>query len=472
MSGIKDVDGIRYDYTNVMAEVVGTENGLTESELTSLAPDVTRHHEAMVVERSKGGLAFMGLPGRRDYAEQAMRYASENASRFENVVVLGIGGSALGMIALQTALNHPYYNLLGRKERGGPRLFVVDNIDPALISGLLDVVDPSKTLFNVITKSGQTAETMSQLMLVTGLLRRRLGKKMGEHVVATTDPAKGVMRKIVEAEGWTNFEVPDGVGGRFSVLSPVGLVPAALVGIDVGRLLAGAAAMDARLRTGNLMENPAYLGAVIHHLLDVKHGKPVAVMMSYSHQLRDVADWFGQLWAESLGKAKSLDGKPAHVGQTPVKAVGVTDQHSQVQLYVEGPSDKLFTFLAVEEPSSDVTIPKEYVGEDACGYLAGRTFGELFDAERKGTRIALTEAGRPNVTLSVPRVEAETVGALFYLLEVQTAMAGRLYHINAFDQPGVEAGKVAAYALMGRQGYEKRAGEIRDRLQSVKPRVV
>jgi len=126
----------------------------------------------------------------------------------------------------------------------------------------------------------------------------------------------------------------------------------------------------------------------------------------------------------------------------------------------------------VEEPSSDVTIPKEYVGEDACGYLAGRTFGELFDAERKGTRIALTEAGRPNVTLSVPRVEAETVGALCYLLEVQTAMAGRLYHINAFDQPGVEAGKVAAYALMGRQGYEKRAGEIRDRLQSVKPRVV
>ena len=472
MGEFGDAGGVRYDYTNVMAECVGPEHGLSEEEFSGLAAEVSRFHGEIVSEREAGKLPFMDLPKRSDYAEAVLEFAASERDRFENVVVLGIGGSALGTIALQSALNHPFYNMLSKDARGGPRLFVADNIDPVLIRGLLDVIEPEKTLFNVVTKSGQTAETMSQLMLVVGLLRERVGPKVREHVVATTDPAGGALRKIADAEGFRTFEVPDGVGGRFSVLSPVALLPAAMVGIDVKGLLAGAAAMDERLRSDQFAENPAYTAAAVHYLLDTKHGKSVAVIMSYSHQLRDVADWFKQLWAESLGKADSIDGRQVHVGQTPVKAVGVTDQHSQMQLYVEGPADKMFTLLATAESVENVDIPVQFVESDACAYLSGRTFGELFNAERRGTEIALTESGRPNATITLVRVEPQTVGGLLYMLELQTVMAGKLYRVNAFDQPGVEAGKVASYALMGRAGFEERRRQIERKLKAAPRRVL
>jgi len=472
MSNTGSSEEIRYDYTNVMADRVGERDGLSEAELEGLAEAVRGYHDEITAERRSGELPFMDLPQRRDYVEGAAGFAASVRERFENVVLLGIGGSALGMTALQSALNHPFHNLLDGEQRRGPRLFVVDNIDPVLIQGLLDVVEVGQTLFVVVTKSGQTAETISQLMLLTGVLKERLGNGMREHVVAITNPERGALRSIAKAEGLVSFEVPEGVGGRFSVLSPVGLVPAALAGIDVEGLLAGASAMDKRLQTGEMTGNPAYAGAAVHYLLDVKHGKSVAVMLSYSHQLRDVADWFRQLWAESLGKSRTLSGDEVHVGQTPVKAVGVTDQHSQVQLYVEGPSDKMFTFLAVEEPGVDVEIPGEHLEEEACVYLGGRRFGELFRAEREGTEIALTEACRPNATISLAQVEPGTVGGLLYLLEVQTVMAAKLYGVNAFDQPGVEAGKVASYALMGRSGYEAERVEMERKLKGAKRRSV
>ena len=472
MSTPGDTGEIRYDTTNVMADRVGPENGLSDAELAAIAPRVAGHHDALLAERKAGRLPFLDLPHARDTVDAIETFAASARGRFENLVVLGIGGSALGTIALHGALGHPFHNLLATEKRPGTRLFVADNIDPVLMQGLLDVIDPAETLFNVVTKSGETAETVSQLMLVTALLRDRLGSAWTDHVVATTDPVKGALRRIADSEGFVTFEVPEYVGGRFSVLSPVGLLPAALVGLDSRTLLTGAERMDARLQTGRLERNPAYLAAAVHYLLDSKHGKSIAVMMSYSHALRDVADWFRQLWAESLGKAKSLDDRTVHIGQTPVKAVGPTDQHSQVQLYVEGPADKMFTFLAVDEPAHDVGIPDEYPDVEACAYLGGRTFGELLAAERTGTAIALTESARPNATLTLPRLDPAALGALLLMLEVQTVMAGRLYNVNPFDQPGVEAGKVAAYALMGRKGHEKRRKEIEEASGHTQPRII
>ncbi|MEL6904308.1 MAG: glucose-6-phosphate isomerase [Planctomycetota bacterium] len=446
------------DYTNALDTAVGPEQGIAAADLEALRAPSEAALAAVQARRDKD-LRWLDLPHQDDVARDVMDYAASVKGRFENVVVLGIGGSALGNRALHAALSSPFHDIAPRE--GHPRLFVLDNVDPDLVGEFLDTFDVSKCVFNVISKSGSTAETMSQFLV----FRQKLVEKLGEeghrsHVVVTTDAEKGVLRPIVDAEGYRSFVVPDGVGGRFSVLSPVGLVSSALVGLDVPGLLAGAAAMDERCRTASFDENPALVYAALQFLMQEKKGKPMSVTFSYSQRLALVADWYAQLLAESIGKRKSRDGDDVFVGPTPIKAVGVTDQHSQVQLYVEGPFDKWFTLLSVERPDHTVEIPERYAEHDALSYLGGRTMNDLFHAERDGTRIALTDAQRPNVTITFPQVTAHTVGQYLYLMELAVAVMGEHYGIDAFDQPGVEAGKVAAYALMGRAGYDERRREI------------
>jgi glucose-6-phosphate isomerase len=448
---------IRLDHTYAMSTAVG-EHGLSEAEISALAEPSARALAAVQARRTKD-LRWLDLPHRDAVRKTILDYAASVRGRFENVCVLGIGGSALGNTALHTALNGPFHDLF--PPQGRPRLLVLDNIDPELIAPFLESVDPTRTVFNVISKSGTTAETMSQFLVLRAELVRRLGEKAHrDHIVITTDESKGVLRTIVARDGYRSFGVPDGVGGRFSVLSEVGLVSSALIGIDVEALHAGAAAMDQRCRAPDLLENPALLHAALQFLLHTRRALPMAVTFAYSHRLRNVADWYAQLLAESLGKKHSRSGAVVHRGPTPIRAVGVTDQHSQVQLYAEGPFDKWFTFLAVDEPEKDTPIPHAYPDLEGVAYLGGRSLKELFQAEREGTRIALTEAGRPCAVVALPRVQAHTVGQLLYLLELSVAVMGEHYDVDAFDQPGVEAGKIAAYALMGRKGYEKRRAEI------------
>ncbi|MCZ6597439.1 MAG: glucose-6-phosphate isomerase [Planctomycetota bacterium] len=463
------MSAIRLDYTNVLAEVVGPEHGLTDEELAQMAAPSAGALASVLARRTKD-LRWLDLPYQDDVLRRVTDFAASVRGRFRNVVVLGIGGSALGNTALHSALNSPYHNIA--PPAGLPRLFVLDNVDPDLVGEFLDHFDPAETLFNTISKSGGTAEPMSQFLLFRQELIDRLGEEgHREHMVVTTDARTGDLREIVRREGYESFVVPDGVGGRFSVLSPVGLVPAALVGIDVEGLLEGAADMDQRCRAPELTSNPALMHAAIQWLLHTKKEKPMAVTFSYSQRLCDMADWYAQLLGESLGKRARRDGSVVHTGPTPIRATGVTDQHSQVQLYVEGPFDKWFTILAVDQPDHVVELPLAYEDLEGVSYLGGRTLEELFQAERDGTRLALTEARRPNITLSLEKIEAHAMGQLIFLLELSVALMGEHYDVNAFDQPGVEAGKVAAYALMGRAGYERRRSEI-ERAADVKPRVI
>ena len=463
------MDRLRIDYTNVLSTSVGEENGISPAELESLAGP-SRTALASVLARRTKDLRWLDLPAQEKVHAEILDYAASVQGRFKNVVVLGIGGSALGNIALQTALNSPYHNQ--EPPAGLPRLFVLDNIDPDLVGEFLDVFDPAETLFNVISKSGTTAETMSQFLIFRKELCDRLSEKEhADHVVVTTDARSGVLREIVKREGYASFVVPDGVGGRYSVLSPVGLVSSALVGIDIKGLVAGAAAMGEACSAGDLATNPALVYAAVQWLMQSKKSKPISVTFAYSSRLSSLGDWYAQLLAESLGKKKSRSGKDVFAGPTPVRAVGVTDQHSQVQLYAEGPFDKWFTFLCVDQADHAVTVPGAWEDLEGTAYLAGRTLNELFEAEREGTRIALTEARRPNLSIHFPSVTPHTVGQYLYLMELAVAVMGEHYGVDAFDQPGVEAGKVAAYALMGREGYEKRRAEI-ESARPKAPRVV
>jgi glucose-6-phosphate isomerase len=460
-------DQLRVSWKNVLDSAVGAEHGLKEKELDRLAPRVGQIVDEIQAQRQAGKLPYRDLPYREDLVQGVEAQTAVFKRGCENLVVLGIGGSALGNIALHTALRSPAYNLLPAAKRGGPRLFVMDNVDPVQFGSLLDVLADQldETLFNVISKSGETAETAAQFLIIRDMLIRRLGvQEARRRIIAITDASSGTMRRIVEAEGYSALPVPEGVGGRFSVLSPVGLFSAAMCGIDIRQLLAGAADMDRRVRGRDPRRNPAAILAAVHWLMFNK-GKKLHVMMPYSYQLKDLADWFRQLWAESLGKQKSLDGRDVFAGPTPIKALGTTDQHSQVQLYREGPNDKVITFLAVERFERDVPIPEAPPSGGEMAYLAGHSMAELINAEREATEQALVASGRPCLRVIFPRINEATVGQFLYLYETATSIAGALFGINPYDQPAVELGKKYTFALMGRTGYEKVAAQLREQMR-------
>ncbi len=457
---------LRLDFNNMMESYAG-EHAISEKELAELAPKIAEAEEAMKTKRAEGKMDWRDLPYNQDQVvEDIVQYAHRVKDQFEVFVVLGIGGSALGPIALQQALNHPYYNELPREQRGGwPRFYVADNVDPERLLALFDVADPTKTLFNVTSKSGGTSETMSQFMIIKQLLEEKLGaEEAARHIVVTTDAVKGNLRPICEKEGYQSFVIPAGVGGRFSELCPVGLLPAAMAGIDIKELLAGAAYMDELCMEEDTYKNPGAMYGILSYLA-MQQGKNIQVMMPYADSLRYMSDWFAQLWAESLGKKYNLKGEEVHVGQTPVKALGVTDQHSQVQLYAEGPYDKMIVFLGVDRFRGTMAIPEIYQDVPSLGFLGGVTQNQLIATEQMATAYALTKAGKMNMTLTLPEVNAFTVGELLYLFEVATAFAGELMGINTFDQPGVEGGKNATYAMFGRPGYEAVKAEMEARPQ-------
>lgn len=448
--------GLTLDYGHMMEGSLGPEHGIRPADLRAAAARGRAAVGAVAAAARAGALGFAKLPFSRAVADEVQRVADTIAAGVDTFVVLGIGGSALGTIALHAALNHPFHNLLTRARRKGrPRILVVDNVDPEFVSGVMDLLDLRKTAVNVVTKSGSTAETMAQCLLFLNAMEKSVGpEKMRRRVVVTTDPERGALHALAERSGYRLFSIPPDVGGRFSVLSPVGLLSAAVSGIDIGALLEGARLAHGPCLTPDLDRNPAMALAVLQHLSCARHGKTIAVMMPYVSALAGVSDWFRQLWAESLGKRLDRSGAVVYAGQTPVKALGATDQHSQIQLYMEGPADKVVTFLGVREYRRTLHIPRNPLDDAALSYLGGKTMDDLIRAEQRATALALARAGRPSMTITLDRVCARTVGMLLYVFEMQTAIAAELYGINAFDQPGVEEGKKLTYAMMGRAGYD------------------
>ncbi len=461
---------ITLDYKRVDEKIIGEDNGLNlEVEFENYKDKIANIIVDLNKRKDKLGqwLQWMNL----GYNEETLWYVKEYAAmvqgRFDNILVLGIGGSALGGIAVTEALLKPFWNLLSPEQREGlPRIFFLDNIDPDYMVGLLNILDLKKTLVNVITKSGSTAETMSQFMIVKNILEQELGDNYRYNIVATTDKKTGILRQISEQEGYKTFVVPDDVGGRFSVFSAVGLLPFALVGIDIDEIVNGIKDMDLALKNTDIKENIAAQNALIHYLLDTKKGKNLSVMMPYSSRLKYVSDWYVQLWAESLGKNKDKEGNDVCVGPTPIKSLGATDQHSQIQLYNEGPNNKVINFIRVKNFDNTLEIPNifEYTG---IGYLGGKTINQLINAEADSTRVSLADYKRPTVSIYLDKVDGYNVAQLLYMLEVQTAIAGELYNIDTFNQPGVEQAKNYTYALMGRAGYEESAQVLQEKLASV-----
>lgn len=391
-------------------------------------------------------LGWIDVPEDTETLREILRYREAN-DWVEELVVLGIGGSALGAQAVNAALG-----------RGPVRLHFVDNVEPEPIAQLLRTLEPGKTLVNVISKSGSTAETMAAFLAFRKWLEDALGDAWKKHVVVTTDPAKGILRPYAKSEGLAAFDIPPAVGGRFSVTCPVGTLPSAFVGVDLENLLAGARKANHTARDALEQNLPAQT-ALIQYLAAAQ-GLNITVFMPYSTRLRFLPDWFVQLHDESLGKMLDRQGREVRSGTTAVRAIGTTDQHAQVQLFREGPHDKLITLVRLEHPSEDLEIPA-VKGLEGLDYLFGKSFFHLLTAEAKATAHALAKAGQPNYTILLEKLDAYHLGWLLQHLMWQTAFLGELWNINAFDQPGVELGKEYTYALMGRKGYEPLAEELK-----------
>ncbi|MFO8058042.1 MAG: glucose-6-phosphate isomerase [bacterium] len=453
-------DAITIDYTNMMADSTGPEHGISEEELKAAADAFGDIHTEIEKKRENHEIGFLDLPYQN--LTRIFQLSSSCGKNIETLVVLGIGGSALGARALANALLKPFYNLKSSQERDScPRLLVADNIDPETFTDLLATVDPASTGFIVISKSGGTAETMSQFLIAREWLMNNAGEDgYRERMVAITDEEKGHLRKIVDKDGLPWLTIPGNVGGRYSVFSNVGLLPAAMCGMDIVSLLKGAAAMDRRIKENEFFANPAYLLGALYYLADVKKHKNILVMMPYSSRLLLLAEWFQQLWAESLGKAVHVDGSPANVGSTPVRAMGATDQHSQLQLYQEGPNDKVISFIRIEEFQEQGPIPEALSDVEGVAYLGGHSLAELINTEQKATELALIKAKKPNLCINMPVLNAHTLGQLMYMMEAATVFAGGLYKVNPLDQPGVELGKKYTFSMMGRKGYEDVGEEV------------
>lgn len=449
---------IRLDYNNMMSTAVA--DGFTDKDFSSRLGEITNAFEAVKAGRGKNMMGWTDLPyNQTEVIEDILATAKYVRKNFEYFVVLGIGGSALGPIAAFQAICHLHYNDLPKRKRKGPKFYVEDNVDPERMTALLDVIDVEKTMFNVITKSGSTSETMTQYLIINDILTSKLGDKAKDHIIATTSRATGNLIKIAQKEGYKTFYIPDGVGGRFSELCPVGLFPAAVNGIDIKALIGGAKYMDEQCQSANVKKNPALMAGTLQYMA-MQKGKNISVMMPYADGLKYIADWYCQLWGESLGKNKNLDGSACNKGQTPVKALGVTDQHSQVQLYAEGPFDKVITFIGVDEYRSEVKIADGCEEFPNVNFLCGHTMNELIQAERKATEYAITKAGKMNHTIMLPQLNEFTLGQLLMFFMLKTAYTGALLGIDTFNQPGVEEGKNATYALLGRPGYDEKRAEL------------
>jgi len=428
--------GYRQDISGCLTDKVGA-RGLEEAGLEAMLARAAPALDKLRRRHEDGSLPLLALPRRRDDVaalRRALRdFRAAPRQKFRDVIILGTGGSSLGGQTLY-ALADP---------RALPRLHFLDNIDPATFDALFAALDPARTGIAAISKSGGTAETLTQFIICLDWLRQSVpADALAKHAIAITEPRDNVLRRLATRLGLTILDHDPGIGGRYSVLSNVGLLPALLAGLDAASLRQGAGAvLDATLAATSPRDAAPALGASIAVGLAEQRGIGTTVVMPYLDRLGHFGLWFRQLWAESLGK----DGK----GTTPIRALGTVDQHSQLQLYLAGPADKMFTLVMGEPAGGGGAVTPDLGSDPELAYLAGRRMGDLLDAEQRATAASLIRNGRPTRLLHIERLDAETLGALLMHFMLETIIAADLFGVDAFDQPAVEEGKVLARQYLG-----------------------
>ena len=457
---------IKLDYNNMMSFIVGEEHGLTTDQLSSMADHVKSAHKKVFEKTGKGNdfLGFLDLPLKgREELDKIKAVGNKLANSTDRFVSLGIGGSYLGVKALFDALKSPYHNELSREKRNNkPKVyFEGNNLDSDSMSHLFDLLPKSsadniedKFCVVVISKSGTTVETALSFRLFQERAKEVYGDKANEYLVAITDESKGKLKSIADTEKYESFVIPDNVGGRYSILTPVGLLPAVIMGIDIDQLLAGANYMKSLCESDDWENNPACMYAVLQYL-SYKQGRNLSAMAAWSKGLESVGFWYDQLCAESLGK----DGQ----GRVPFTIVNNRDLHSRGQELQDGEHNTVVTNLFVEKANQQITFQKNDEDRDSLNYLAGKTVKSMQFGALEGTNYAYAKDNRPTMNILFPQLNEFTLGQFFYMMEVSTVIEGYLNQINPLDQPGVEAYKKFMFANLGREDMKKYKEEFDSR---------
>ncbi len=429
-----NISNISINTNFAMSQYLSSKDGLSTNAIMAVQDKINVTSEDILQSITNNKIGFLSVLNDVEMIKEIKSMANQYpSSKYTDVVVLGIGGSALGTRAIKQAFTHT--------SKSKAHIHILDNIDPTIFSIIIQKINPKKTLVLAISKSGETVETMAQLFIIMNVFKKSIGvKSLYKHFVFITTFNSGALYQLSQKYNIPVLPVPQNLGGRYSVLSPVGLFPASFMGINISEFMDGGKnIMDSFMKNKGM--NIGEL-AIIYYLMHNQLNKNIMVFMPYSSLLTDFTEWIAQLWAESLGKKHSRDGKEIYAGSTPVRALGVTDQHSQLQLYKEGPADKLITFIEVNKVNikENRIVPLSPVDVE-FGYLFGKTLDTLFHAEMNATRMSLINSARPSITISIPELTPKTLGELFVLFELLVVFVGYLYQINPFDQPGVEEGK-------------------------------
>ncbi|MGR3765534.1 glucose-6-phosphate isomerase [Rossellomorea sp. NS-SX7] len=446
---------IRFDYSKALSF-------FGEHELTYLSDAVKVAHHSLHEQTGAGSdfLGWVDLPV--DYDKEEFSRIQKSAEKIKNdsdiLLVIGIGGSYLGARAAIEMLNHSFYNALPKEKRTTPQvLFLGQNISSTYMKDLMDLLEGKDFSINVISKSGTTTEPAIAFRIFRKMLEEKYGvEEARKRIYATTDKEKGALKTLANDEGYETFVVPDDVGGRYSVLTAVGLLPIAVSGVEIEQMMKGAAEAREDFSKSELTENAAYQYAAVRNVLYNK-GKTIEMLINYEPGLQYFSEWWKQLFGESEGKDQK--------GIFPSSANFSTDLHSLGQYVQEGRRDLFETVIKVQEPRHELKIEKADSDLDGLNYLAGETVDFVNNKAFEGTLLAHTDGGVPNLIVEIPAMDAYTFGYLVYFFEKACAMSGYLLGVNPFDQPGVEAYKVNMFALLGKPGFEEKKAELEKRLK-------
>ncbi|NRA36510.1 MAG: hypothetical protein HRU15_00075 [Planctomycetes bacterium] len=444
---------LHLDYTNCVSTAIGATHGLTDAEMETLIVKIPKHHENIAELHSNRESGFFDLP--EQDLSQIHKLIKTHQNSWDNLVVIGIGGASYGPQSLVGALAPEHRNVLDAKKRVGPKLFYIDNADPYSIESTLEAIQAKKTLFLLISKSGTTAEAVALYLWLQNFLKENIGKTaISKQLIISTNTNSSPLAELANNEKCEIIAQPHNIGNRFSVLGPSSLFVAGLCGIDIDAVLAGAKSMRERCWHGDARKNPAYMHSLIHYLLTRKRRKTIHATMGFSNRLAGSIQWYNHLLAVSLGKMLNKKGKAVHVGPSPTSCIGPNGLHGQMQLYAEGPFDKVVTFITVKDHGSSIEIPASPSDLEPIAYIGGNKIEDIIDHSYYTAAQTITAAGRPNMTIILDAIDPQSIGGLYYMLQLSTVMSAELYGIDAFDQPGVDANKQGVFAQLGRAGFE------------------